>query len=358
MKQHRRVGLSIGMALAAILSISCGGDTSSQTPAPKATSKIVLGFYAGDAPVVYHSVTTFTTYLSAVSAARFNIDSTGAVTGSLPNADLVPFDRANGIHTYACVANFGSGGDFDPVLGHSALVTNKTIVINNLVTLTKTGGFDGLNLDFEAIDPTDRDAYSQFVSELATKLHAGGFKLVLSVPSKTADDPTDDWSYPFDYVAIGKDADLLQLMTYDENGPGWSDAGPISGADWVDQCLAYAVSVVSPSKLLIGLPAYGYDWDLTAYANTGAYPFSYVAWTDFPAWLAIPGAVEHWDTTTLSPSVTYTKDGHDHEAWFENTKSIQAKTALVKKYDLAGLSVWSLGQEDLSFWKAAAAGLQ
>ena len=35
---------------------------------------------------------------------------------------------------------------------------------------------------------------------------------------------------PFDYVAIGKVADLLQLMTYDQNGPDWSDPGPVAGA--------------------------------------------------------------------------------------------------------------------------------
>jgi spore germination protein YaaH len=147
-------------------------------------------------------------------------------------------------------------------------------------------------------------------------------------------------------------------MTYDQNGPDWSDPGPVAGADWVESCLKYAASVVEPSKLLLGLGAYGYDWDLTAHKKTGTYPSSFVAWTKFSDWLAVPGAVEHWDETTLSPSVTYTLKGHKHEAWFENTKSIQAKTSLVKKYDLAGFAMYALGQEDLSFWQAAAAGVQ
>ncbi len=358
MKQSLRAKRIAMAALTAAFTLAFAGCSSGGSSDPEGSDKIVLGYYAGDAPIVYKSVTSYSTYLNAVVAARYGIDSSCAVTGSLPNTELLPFDKANGISTFAGVVN-SDGGGFDADLGHSALVTDKDAMIANLVTLTKDGGFDGLNLDFENLYSADRDDYTQFVTELATKLHTGGYKLILSVAAKGAEDPSDDWSYPFDYPAIGKVADLLQLMTYDENGPDWSGPGPIAGADWVEKCIVYATSVVSPSKLLIGLPAYGYDWDLTTYANTGSYPSSFVAWTSFSDWLGKTGAVEHWNDIYLSPSVTYTtEDAHSHEAWFENAKSIEAKTALAKKYELAGISVFALGQEDLSYWQAAMAGLK
>jgi len=358
MKQLRSVGLSMGVALLATLSLACGGGNSDKAPAPKATSKIVYGYFAGRSPVVLQSVKSNSSCLSDVAEGGMSLDADCNLIGSLFNSELLPFNKTNNIRSYTYVDN-ALGGDFNADLGHSALVTHKDKVIDSFVALTKDGGFQGFNLDFEGLYPADRAAYSQFVHELAVKLHASGLKLALSVPAVSEDDPTDDWAGAFDYAAIGIDADLLQLMTYDENGPTWSDPGPIAGADWVEECAAYAATVVSPSKLLLGLPAYGYDWDLTAYAQDGAYPFSYVPWTTFCEWLANPTAVNHWDATTLSPSVTYeSKDGHKHEAWFENPESIQAKAALVKKYNLAGLSVWSLGQEDARYWKAAIAGLQ
>jgi spore germination protein YaaH len=46
-----------------------------------------------------------------------------------------------------------------------------------------------------------------------------------------------------------------------------------------------------------------------------------------------------------------------HEAGFENAQSIAAKTGVAKNHGLAGISMWRLGQEDLSFWNAARAGL-
>jgi spore germination protein len=359
MKHRRSFTPALGAVLAAAL-LTVGGCAAGSAPAPSATptssDKIALGYYAGDGAAVFASVTSFSSYINAVSAARFEINTAGEVTGTLPNTELIPFDKAHNIHTYAGVYD-SAGNGFDGKLAHTALVTNKDKMIANLVKLAKTGGYEGLNLDFEALEMADRDAYTAFVTELATQLHAEGLTLILSVPAKAADDKSDDWSYPFDYPAIGKVADLLQLMTYDQNGPDWSDPGPVAGADWVESCLKYAVSTVPSSKLLLGLPGYGYDWDLTAHKKTGTYPASFVAWTKFSEWLKVPGAVEQWSDTSLSPSVTYTLKGHQHEAWFENTKSIQAKTAFVKKYDLAGFAMYALGQEDLSFWQAAKAGL-
>jgi len=336
-------------------STSASTSASTTPTSTPAAGKIALGYYAGDDPIVYNSVTSFTTYINAVSAARFEINTAGEVTGTLPNKELLPFDKAHNIRTYVGVYD-SAGNGFDGKLAHTAMVTNKDKMIANLVKLAKDGGYEGLNLDFEAIEMADRDVYTAFVTELASKLHAENLTLVLSVPAKPADDKADDWSYPFDYVAIGKVADLLQLMTYDQNGPDWSDPGPVAGADWVESCLKYATSVVDPSKLLMGLGAYGYDWDITAHKKTGTYPASFVAWTKFSDWLNVPGAVEHWNDTSLSPSVTYTLKGHKHEAWFENTKSIQAKTTFVKKYNLAGFAMYAMGQEDASFWQAATAG--
>ncbi|MCX6100446.1 MAG: glycosyl hydrolase family 18 protein, partial [Candidatus Bipolaricaulota bacterium] len=139
---------------------------------------------------------------------------------------------------------------------------------------------------------------------------------------------------------------------YDEHGP-WSEPGPVSGLDWVENCVAYAVSLVEPQKLLIGLPAYGYDWDLTdSDPASWTYSAASFSWTAVPDLLARSGAIERWDTASESPHATYIEGGHRHEAWFENAASLRAKTALITEYGLAGLSMWSLGQEGAAFWEA------
>lgn len=322
-----------------------------------------LGYYTGD-DGSYAAIMSFHSYLTMVSADLYDVQTDGSIVGSDANPTPAT-DTSFGISTFACLSNYNDSiNDFDPSLGHSAMVTNETKVIANALTVVE-GGYRGLNVDFESIaystnTADDRAAYTKFIGDLSTALHAKGFLLVISVPAKTSDDPTDTWTYPYDFTSLGPLVDVLQLMTYDENGPEWSAPGPVSGADWALQSDQYAASLVSPAKIVAGLPAYGYDWDLTASnpsANT--YAGTSVPWTGFAALLATSGAAMHWDAATSSPYVDYTSsDGHMHEAWYENAQSIQVKTAYVKMLGLGGISMWALGDEDAAFWQAAYAGLQ
>jgi spore germination protein YaaH len=332
------------------------GDGSAPSPVK------ALGYYTGDQGS-YDAITAFHTDLNMVSTDVYDVQTDGSLAGS-DGLNALAHDKSFGIETFACISNYNNAiGDFDPALGHAALVTNKDTVIANAVKLAGTG-FQGINIDFESLAYSanvadDRAAYSAFIHDLSGKLHAAGLKLLISVPAKTADSSTDTWSYPYDFATLAPDVDYLQLMTYDENGPGWSAPGPVSGADWVKTCIAYATSVVPPSKILIGLPAYGYDWDLTAsMPASNKYVGTSVNWKNMAALLATAGAVTHWDAASSSPYVDYTAaDGHKHEAWYENATSIEAKTKLVTQYALGGLSMWALGEEDASFWTAAYAGL-
>ncbi len=324
------------------------------------TRPIALGYYTGT-QASYSVVQSFSAYVNVVSSDVFAVRMDGSLAGG-DDFDVLAYDQAHGIDTYACVSNYNSDpavDGFDAALAHAAIVTHKDTVIANLVSLGQQSGYTGINIDFEnlAYSPNiedDRATFTAFIHDLAAALHAQGLKLVISAPGKTEDLPADTWGYPFDLAALGQEADYIQLMTYDQHGP-WGEPGPVSGANWVEDCLAYAVSIMPASKLLIGLPAYGYDWDLAASSpQTGRYVASSFSWVDLPGRLAQTAAKTHWDAASSSPYLTYTKNGHNHVAWYETPQSIQIKTALVGRYRLAGLSVWSLGQEDLSFWQAAA----
>ncbi len=123
--------------------------------------------------------------------------------------------------------------------------------------------------------------------------------------------------------------------------------GPVAGMDWVEPCVQYAVSVVPSEKISLGIPAYGYDWDLTH--GTGVQVF----WKNIPALISRTGAIPQWDTASSSPFFTYqASDKSSHVVWYEDTTSIPIKSKLVLSYNLAGVSMFALGFEDQSFWEA------
>jgi len=335
-------------ALAALALAGCGSSQDAVSD-PDEPAKLVLGYYTGDSASSSSAKSTHTP-VNAVSQDVIDVDADGDLHGNVA-ANLVKVDAGQRKLTFLNISNFGAV-DFDPVIAHGAMVTHRAHTIDNIVALAEVADVSGIDIDFEGIYPTDRDGYSTFVAELADALHTQGSMLLLSVPAKTSDDPSDDWSWPYDYARLDKSADFIQVMTYDEHVPG-QPPGPVAGIDWMKACLKYAVSRIDKGKVLLGLPAYGYDWDLTD--STGVQ----VDWKDSAALVAATGAVPQRDAASESEHFQYTAgDGSMHEVWYEDAQGIQDKTHLAVTLDLGGVSMWALGFEDDDFWDAVEAGLQ
>ena len=314
---------------------------------PKST-KAVLAYYESGGS--YAALIQFAPSLNQIATDTFRMDGRGRISGTVPRAAL-KLARSQSLLTFATVSNFGKA-DFSPSVAHLVLTdpVARTRAIAGMLRLVKENGYAGVNIDFESIPRTDREAFSSLVRRVSQRMHAAGHVNVVSVPAELKDDPNDSWTGAFDFKALGKAVDVFQLMTYDENGP-WGSAGPVAGLDWVEACVKFAVSVVPPAKISLGLPAYGYDWNLTS--GTG----EQVHWNKIPALVARTGAATQWDTATSSPFFSYrTESGASHVVWYEDAASIPLKSALAAAYHLGGVSVFALGFEDQSFWDAVHAG--
>jgi spore germination protein YaaH len=306
--------------------------------------------YLEGASSSYDSLTAFYSYMNQMPTDTFAVDVHGAISGTAP-AQALQFAKSKGIATFATVSNFDAIG-FDAKITHAILNDSKprARAISQMLKLVQHWGYTGINIDFESVDHTDRKALSSFVHDVARQMRAAGYLTVISVPAELKDNPDDSWTGAFDFASLGKSADIVQLMTYDENGP-WGKPGPVAGLNWVEPCVIFAASVVPPSKLSLGIPAYGYDWNTTA--GSGVQVF----WKDIPALISKTGVTPQWDSLSSSPFFTYhAPDGSSHIVWYEDEKSIPLKSSLAVSHNLAGVSVFALGYDDLSFWRAVHAG--
>ena len=351
------------MTYLAILVLGCSSpspDIDPQTTVPSRSASpafLKLAYYTGTEES-YASLQSYSEFLDMLPIDVFAVQDDGSIAGS-DDLGAADYAFAHGIAAYACVSDYRDEPlyDFDPVLARAAIQTHKGTFIEQLVEIAGDERYVGVNIDLESIAysddiQADRAAFTAFIEELASRLHAMDKELIVSVPAKSAESPDDDWAYPFDLAALGQAADYLQLMTYDQHGP-WSDPGPVAGLDWVAETTAYTAELVDPAKLLLGLPAYAYDWDLQAYAAGDEDAVGELYWTDMPGLLALPGARVERDAAADSPVLRYSQNGREHEVWFEDAASIRAKAALVERYQLGGVAVWALGQEDENFWQAA-----
>jgi spore germination protein YaaH len=309
----------------------------------EASSLIVFGYYTKYDETdqeSYNSLKSFHGYLSGVGMDAYMVDKKGDFVSYTSMAKDIKLAKSYKKRVYVLFSNM----NFDENIAHNvlALTSSRTKYVNQFISIAKKDGYQGINLDFEGVKISDRNSYTLFVKELSQKAHQNHLKLIVSVPAKDTDCYNCDWVGPYDYAKIGKYTDYFQLMTYDEHGP-WSSSGPIASYSWVENSLKYTVKKVPSNKILMGIAAYAYNWNLSnPKKNTEAYGKKYFDSKKY-----------HWNKKSLSPYITYTdKNKEKHIIWYENKKSIVNKINLVKKYHIGGVAIWRLGQENKNFWSS------
>lgn len=253
--------------------------------------------------------------------------------------------RAAGLRVVPTIANITNGKwSYQPVhqmLHSPALMTRQVAAI---MALVQRHDYAGVDIDYENLRAGDRQAFSTFARELAAALHAHGKLLSVAVFAKTSNAGTDQRNLAQDYAAIGRVADQVRLMGYDYH---WatSPPGPIAPVGWIRDVLRYARTQIPASKIILGIPLYGYDW-------SGGHGTA-ISWLQALRLSRQYHAPPRYSVTSQAPWFSYTdRAGRKHTVWFENEASSRAKFDLAQGAGVAGVYLWMYGYEDAGTWPA------
>lgn len=270
--------------------------------------------------------------------------------GFTPEGDLVALEdgvlleRAGSMNVAPLMhlSTLTQDGNFSNELAHIAL-NDQTVqegLIQNVTGVLREKGYTGLDVDFEFVFSEDGAAYAAFIQRLRERLNPQGYRVLVALAPKTSAAQRGLLYEGHDYAALGQAANQLLLMTYEW---GYTYGPPMAVAPLpnVRRVVEYALTEIPPEKLWLGVPNYGYDWTL---------PF--VQGESRAQSISNPYAVElagrfgvdiRYDEETESPWFRYTDgQGREHEVWFEDARSIQAKLELVQEYGLYGVGYWNL----------------
>jgi spore germination protein YaaH len=269
------------------------------------------------------------------------------------------------------VASILDGTEAGVMAGILADPGQRAAHVDAIARFADDGDYDGIDLDYEQFAFADgRDSWATtrpnwvaFVGELADRLHADGRTLAVSIPPVyDAGQTTDSGYWVYDYAAITPLVDSIRVMAYDYSVPS-GPAGPIAPIDWVDRVIA-GTSAASgdPSKLVLGVPLYGYNWPV---ATSGTCPAAAEGVTSVTTrsvddLVARRAATPVFDPATYEWSFQYDLEVADgttsctqhRQVHYVDADGAQARMQRAVDAGFGGVSLFAFGYEDDAVWRA------
>ncbi|WP_274364382.1 LysM peptidoglycan-binding domain-containing protein [Paenibacillus thermotolerans] len=284
------------------------------------------------------------TYLSMF---EYSVRPDGTIS-TMNEAPVLEAAATNHVLPLLVLTNF-AGGKFDSQLAATILRNpdlQNTLITNVLATI-RSKNYGGLNIDFEYVYPEDRENYNAFLRRVVERLRPEGLLVSTAVAPKIRADQPGLLYEAHDYAAHGEIVDFVVLMTYEW---GWAGGRPwaIAPINEVRRVLDYAVTAIPRNKIMMGVPLYGRDWKIPWVQGTFARTVSPQEAVGLAVRYGVP---IQYHETYQSPFFRYTDEtGQQHEVWFEDARSAQAKFDTAKAYGLRGVSYWVLGSPFPQNW--------
>ena len=345
-------------AIGKMVGLGAGGTGS---PLPKATAPPAPAppSLADAAPLRPHEVFGFAPYWTLDQSSGFNVGGMTTLAyfsvgvnadGSLDHsdsgwngyqsqelADLITRAHGAGDRVVLTVSCFSQSALDALTSSTTAPGTLSAAVVGAI----KAKNFDGVNLDFEGTGSADQQGLTNVVDQVSAAVHAANphYQVTMDTYASSAGDPAGFYNVR----ALAPAVDGFFVMAYQLNLQSTPSAtSPLTSSMFSDlTTLQQYTAAVPASKVILGVPFYGYDWPttdgtLTAQATGSPSTVSYGE-------VASSGHPVYWDASTDTAWTSYQVGTQWHEAFFEDPSSLYLEAQMAQFFNVAGLGIWALG---------------
>ena len=302
----------------------------------------VVGYYTHWTRATYPHTAVPYTHLTHIAHAFVwpNADGSLHIPDSLLYPELNAAAHAQGVKMLITVGGWGQSRHFPTITADPVL---RQRFIQNLLTFCQTHGYDGIDLDWEYPNTTDKAAYAELLAALRTAIHTADLPLTLSALLPAV--PHEDG---YNIAAFNRYLDWANLMSFDYHG-GWSPyaghnaplfATPDNRFGSVEQSVHHWLEAgLHPARINLGMPFYGriFEAERLYGQSTGGGTITYaeVLRKQQDGWTL------HWDEAAAVPYLTSVDT--NQLVTFDDPHSIQQKMTFLQETKLRGVMVWALG---------------
>lgn len=326
--------------------------------------------------------------LTQISPFAFELQTDGTIKDVLkikeePWVSLISSAKKKNIKIYPTILSFPHN-DNEKNLQYLLLAQKKkrTAHVTAIRALVKKNNFDGIDIDYEAKLAESKPYFSAFLTELGVALHKDKKKLICTIEARTPPDSKyattskeilSKVDYVNDYKIIGKVCDQVRIMAYDQanddanlvnqNKSVGNIYKPVADIEWVKKVLNLALFDIPAKKLILGVPTYGYKYEIIPatgttsmqYSRIGSMNFNYA--DELAKSLNIPPVRSSGGELSFTYGTTTDINGKSlggykqYLVWYSDSIAIADKIHIAKLYGLGGIVVFKIdGGQDPKIW--------
>ncbi|MSS09759.1 LysM peptidoglycan-binding domain-containing protein [Clostridium sp. WB02_MRS01] len=289
----------------------------------------------------------FLTYLTIFN---YRATSEGEIITRSDDTELIQLAKEYGAAPMLFVSTITEEGLTSHEVNYEIL-NNPSIqdrLIDNALQILKRKGYYGINIYVEDITYDNINNIAEYLKKAWDIFHSEGYRIVITVtPITNIDTPYASFE-KLDYSKFSEYVDGIIFASYD-----WARIynypNSIFPVNVLRELLDYVAGIIPNDKIILGITTQGYDWTLPYVPGaTGAVVMSNNRAVQIAA---DNDLVIQFNEAAQSPYFYYEDcDGTLHVIWFKDARSFDARAELVEKYNLQGLSIWTIMRFDAQMW--------
>ena len=310
--------------------------------------KIVNGYYPNWLRQDFSSEKIDFTILTHITHAFAwpNYDGSLGMYSEMIDPDLNSIVHKEGREILIAIGGWGNSYAFSDVLSDSI---KRSLFITNILNFIEINAYDGVDIDWEFPSSSlDRINLTSFMKELRFRMDEinTDYRLTMAISSN------DYYGQWFDYTILSKYCDWFGVMTYDFHGSWTNHAGhnsPISAPlNCDDGSIAFTLDYLlnmrnlSPSKLLLGIPFYGKEFNASGLYKTKTGNVKDLIFNIIPGYLN-SGWNPFWDNISEVPYLI-NKDSN-RIITYDDSMSVRIKSEKAMEENLSGVMIWAIGYD-------------
>ncbi|HWT73407.1 MAG TPA: LysM peptidoglycan-binding domain-containing protein [Mobilitalea sp.] len=259
------------------------------------------------------------------------------------DTELIEFAKAYGVAPIMFLTTLTTQGLGSQETSYKILYDPDLVdrFIENVLNLLNTKGYYGVNITFQFINQENIEIYNNLIIKLVNVVKSAGYYIYITLSPRPVYTLNETAFEEFDYSYIASLVDGILFMSFNF-GYSFGPPEPIVSVQLMTDYSKFAVTIMPPEKLTIGLSVIGYDWKLP-----------YVAGISKANSLSINSAIDlaadkevviQFDEVSQTPFYNYTESvlPIKHIVWFIDARTVNGTVKLITEHKFHGINIWNI----------------